>query len=161
MRAQKLDREILQVLSRIKKAHFYDILTEVNKSRRKRMTHRDKGQHPDMKAKSMSPTTLNKRLRFLVETKAVDKQKISHKNITYELRESVGYTEASLIGALTDVFSVFGFTKDMESVREFVEKPFYNLLSIMPKLTDSQLRNLQAALTKSLELLDYYIDNKK
>jgi hypothetical protein len=160
-RAHKFDREILQTIGRIGKAHFDDILTKVNDSRKKRMAHRDKGQHPNMKTRLMSPTTVNKRLRFLVETKAVEKHKTSRKNVTYELKEGVGYVEASLVGSLNDVLSLFEFTKDMRSVHGFMEKPFYDLLSIIPKLTDSQLRNLRAALSRSLELVDYYMDYKK
>lgn len=157
MRAQKLDREILQSLNGIGKAHFYDILKAVNESRKKRKARRLKGSFPNMHIRQMSPTTLNRRLKFLVETKAIEKVQVSHKNVTYELVENANYVGAALIGSLAELVGVFGFTKDMDSIRGFVEKPFYDLVTIFPNLRESQLEELRAALIRSHELLEYYL----
>lgn len=159
MRAEKLDREILQSLNRIGKAHFYDILNAVNESRKKRKTRRLKGKFPNMHVRLMSPTTLNRRLKFLVQTKAIEKVNVSHKNITYEVKEHINYIGAALIGSLAELVSVFGFTKNVDSIRRFVEKPFYDLVTIFPTLGKNQLEQLQVALTRSHELLEYYLDS--
>ena len=74
------------------------------------------------------------------------------KSCLYDLKRKA---ECSLVGFLSDIISVFDYTRNMETLRGFVNAPFYNLPSIVPNLRDGQLQKLRASLSKSLEMLDY------
>jgi len=146
---RKHDIEIMKALEHLKRPHFTDILKQVNKTR--------KARYPNLTLRNtMSATTLNNTLKFLVKTKAVKRIEYGRKCVVYELligTPRVWY-DSGFVESLTLALQILGF-----DLMKF--PPFFGLCNALPNLNSENLEKLRVNLAKSVEMLERYIDSKK
>lgn len=133
--------EILKALNQLKSAHFHEILERVNDNRKGHI--------------KMSPTTLNKHLKFLVKSKAVERVEHGRKNVIYKpsAKQASSWYEMGIIESLAKSLIILGF--DLSKY-----PPFFGLITTFEKLDFECIQKLREELRVAIEMLDYTIANK-
>jgi len=136
---------------------FTAILRQINEDRKTRkadVLKRHPNWNENLNARRMSPTTLNKKLKFLVEYEMIEKVKRSYKNVVYkfvELQSQTWYLSGA-IGTIAESLNILGFC-DFRQV--------FGISDVLPKLSDDQLRRLQQKMLEASKLIGYYRQVRK